>query len=114
MLDKHFEKFGEITNVHVQYEGHPDAALVTFKTRREALNAYRSTEPIFNNRFIKVYWQTQPPEHEDTETVSESPSVIPTQKTNEISTAQNAFVNNVVQQPLADISVVCFFFYYKR
>ncbi len=31
-----------------------------FQTRREAMNAYKSTEPILNNRFIKVFWQTQP------------------------------------------------------
>uniref|UniRef100_A0A915EJ20 RRM domain-containing protein n=1 Tax=Ditylenchus dipsaci TaxID=166011 RepID=A0A915EJ20_9BILA len=60
MLDQHFGKFGQITNLHVQFEGQPDTALVTFKTRREAMNAYKSTEPIFNNRFIKVFWQTQP------------------------------------------------------
>lgn len=60
MLDQHFGKFGQITNLHVQFEGKPDTALVTFKTRREALNAYKSTEPIFNNRFIKVFWQNQP------------------------------------------------------
>ena len=46
----------------MQYEGRPDAALVTFKTRREAMNAYRSTEPILNNRFIRVFWQSQPNE----------------------------------------------------
>lgn len=61
MLDQHFGKFGQITNLHVQYDGRPDTALVTFKTRREALSAYKSTEPILNNRFIKVYWQTQAP-----------------------------------------------------
>lgn len=59
-LDQHFGKFGQITNLHVQYEGRHDTALVTFKSRREALNAYKSTEPILNNRFIKVFWQTQP------------------------------------------------------
>jgi hypothetical protein len=37
--------------------GRPDTALVTFKTRSEAMYAYKSTEPIFNNRFIKVFWQ---------------------------------------------------------
>ncbi|KAI1706888.1 PWI domain-containing protein [Ditylenchus destructor] len=59
MLDQHFGKFGQITNLHVQYQGQPDTALVTFKTRRDAMNAMRSTEPIFNNRFIKVFWQTE-------------------------------------------------------
>lgn len=113
MLDQHFGKFGQITNLHVQYEGHSDAALVTFKTRREALNAYKSTEPIFNNRFIKVYWQTQPPEQEDADAVTNGAAAVLLQKSNDISIAPNAFVNNAVQQPLADISVVCFFFFFK-
>lgn len=32
---------------------------MTFKTRREAYAAIKSTEPIFNNRFIKVFWQNE-------------------------------------------------------
>jgi hypothetical protein len=30
-LDQHFGKFGQITNLHVNFEGQPDTALVTFK-----------------------------------------------------------------------------------
>jgi RNA-binding protein 26 len=75
ILDQHFGKFGQITNIQVslttnykqtdiclifqvQYEAQPDVALITYKSRREAQNAYRSTEPILNNRFIKIFWQT--------------------------------------------------------
>uniref|UniRef100_A0A1I8BIS4 C3H1-type domain-containing protein n=1 Tax=Meloidogyne hapla TaxID=6305 RepID=A0A1I8BIS4_MELHA len=70
-LDQHFSRFGQITNIQVQYEGlilkrffshylsigRPDTALVTFKTRRDAMSAYKSVEPILNNRFIKIFWQ---------------------------------------------------------
>uniref|UniRef100_A0A914L2B8 C3H1-type domain-containing protein n=1 Tax=Meloidogyne incognita TaxID=6306 RepID=A0A914L2B8_MELIC len=56
-LDQHFSRFGQITNIQVQYEGRPDTALVTFKTRRDAMAAYKSVEPILNNRFIKIFWQ---------------------------------------------------------
>lgn len=111
MLDQHFGKFGQITNLHVHYENHPDTALVTFKTRREALNAYRSTEPIFNNRFIKVYWQTQPLEQEDVEVVTNGAAAVSLQKTNDIPVAPTASVNSGAQQPLTDISVVCLFMF---
>ncbi|KAL3097452.1 hypothetical protein niasHS_003900 [Heterodera schachtii] len=56
-IDQHFSRFGQVTNIQVQYEGRTDSALVTFKTRREAMSAYKSTEPLFNNRFVKVFWQ---------------------------------------------------------
>lgn len=55
-LNEHFAKFGSIVNLQVHYEGDPEAALVTFSSRGEANNAYKSTEPILNNRFIKVFW----------------------------------------------------------
>lgn len=32
------------------------------------MNAFKSTEPIFNNRFIKVFWQNQPQEQVTTST----------------------------------------------
>uniref|UniRef100_A0A914I4D3 60S ribosomal export protein NMD3 n=1 Tax=Globodera rostochiensis TaxID=31243 RepID=A0A914I4D3_GLORO len=53
-IDQHFSRFGQVTNIQVQYEGRTDSALVTFKTRRDAMIAYKSTEPIFNNRFVKL------------------------------------------------------------
>lgn len=95
MLDEHFGKFGQITNLHVQFEGQPDTALVTFKTRREALNAYKSTEPIFNNRFIKVFWQNQPQD----------------QNTSEQSQENGATVTEPVNK--VDIQEVNFKFYYS-
>jgi RNA-binding protein 26 len=55
-LNDHFTKFGKITNIQVAYEGDPEAAIVTFKSHAEANVAYRSTEAVLNNRFIKVFW----------------------------------------------------------
>ncbi|XP_034233762.1 zinc finger protein swm isoform X2 [Thrips palmi] len=55
-LNNHFTKFGKIVNIQVQFEGDPEAALVTFSSHAEANAAYRSTEAVLNNRFIKVFW----------------------------------------------------------
>lgn len=57
-LNNHFCKFGKIVNIQVSYEGDPEAAIVTFSTHAEANVAYRSTEAVLNNRFIKVFWHT--------------------------------------------------------
>ncbi|KAM3955589.1 zinc finger protein swm [Aphomia sociella] len=55
-LNNHFSKFGKIVNIQVCYEGDPEAALITFSTPTEANIAYKSTEAVLNNRFIKVFW----------------------------------------------------------
>ena len=55
-LNNHFAKFGKIVNIQVQFGGDPEAALVTFSSHAEANAAYRSTEAVLNNRFIKVFW----------------------------------------------------------
>ncbi|XP_050292725.1 RNA-binding protein 26 isoform X2 [Anthonomus grandis grandis] len=55
-LNNHFAKFGKIVNIQVQYEGDPEAALITFSSHAEANSAYRSTEAVLNNRFIKLFW----------------------------------------------------------
>ncbi|KAF4522593.1 hypothetical protein B566_EDAN012672, partial [Ephemera danica] len=41
------------------YEGDPEAAIVTFSSHAEANAAYRSTEAVLNNRFIKVFWHNK-------------------------------------------------------
>lgn len=58
-LNNHFSKFGQIVNIQVFYENDPEAALITFSSHAEANAAYRSTEAVLNNRFIKVFWHTQ-------------------------------------------------------
>lgn len=55
-LNNHFAKFGKIVNIQVSYEGDPEGAIVTFSSHAEANAAYRSTEAVLNNRFIKVFW----------------------------------------------------------
>lgn len=55
-LNNHFSKFGKIVNIQISYEGDPEAAIITFSQHAEANVAYRSTEAVLNNRFIKVFW----------------------------------------------------------
>lgn len=57
-LNDHFSKFGKITNIQIAYEGDPEAAIITFNSHAEANVAYRSTEAVLNNRFIKVFWHS--------------------------------------------------------
>lgn len=57
-LNNHFSRFGKITNIQVSYDGDPEAAIITFSTHAEANVAYRSTEAVLNNRFIKVFWHS--------------------------------------------------------
>ncbi|XP_044739465.1 RNA-binding protein 26 [Chrysoperla carnea] len=57
-LNNHFSKFGKIVNIQVNYEGDPEAALITFSSHTEAYAAHRSTEAVLNNRFIKVFWHS--------------------------------------------------------
>uniref|UniRef100_A0A1B0BTG7 C3H1-type domain-containing protein n=1 Tax=Glossina palpalis gambiensis TaxID=67801 RepID=A0A1B0BTG7_9MUSC len=52
-LNNHFAKFGKIVNIQISYDSDPEAAIVTFSTHAEANVAYRSTEAVLNNRFIK-------------------------------------------------------------
>ncbi|KAG8225803.1 hypothetical protein J437_LFUL005610, partial [Ladona fulva] len=49
----------ELISVPVSYEGDPEAALITFSSHAEANAAYRSTEAVLNNRFIKVFWHNK-------------------------------------------------------
>ncbi|XP_074650039.1 RNA-binding protein 26-like [Tubulanus polymorphus] len=64
-LNEHFSKFGTITNLQVCYENDPEGALVTFANHNQANFAYRSAEPLFNNRFIKVFWHKEKDKQEE-------------------------------------------------
>ena len=59
VLNNHFSKFGKIVNLQVSFGGDPEGALVTFSSHSEAQAAYRSTEAVLNNRFIKVFWHNK-------------------------------------------------------
>ena len=43
----------------VSFGGDPEAALVTFSNPAEAKAAYKCTEAVLNNRFIKVFWHNK-------------------------------------------------------
>lgn len=58
-LNNHFSRFGNIVNLQVCYEGDPEAALIRFSNHAEANQAYRCTEAVLNNRFIKLFWHNK-------------------------------------------------------
>ncbi len=45
--------------MQVGYGGDAEAALLTYSSHHEANSAYRSSEPVFNNRFIKLFWHNK-------------------------------------------------------
>ncbi|EPY50521.1 RNA-binding protein [Schizosaccharomyces cryophilus OY26] len=49
-----FSKFGVLEKIELNLEQH--AAILTFTSHEAAHNAWSSPEPIFNNRFIKIFW----------------------------------------------------------
>lgn len=98
IIDKHFSKFGKVVNIKVKlyffpykslfnfylnffnqvcYENDPSSALIQFSNTFEATAAIRSTEAIFNNRFIKVYWAYQ---HLQGQPKPDSPHGLPQQQ----------------------------------
>uniref|UniRef100_A0A915J679 RNA-binding protein 26 n=1 Tax=Romanomermis culicivorax TaxID=13658 RepID=A0A915J679_ROMCU len=58
-LNEHFSQFGPVTNIQVHFRGDPEAALIQFAARHSAISAYKSTAPILNNRFIRMYWHNK-------------------------------------------------------
>ncbi|KHJ89308.1 hypothetical protein OESDEN_10871 [Oesophagostomum dentatum] len=55
-LNEHFATFGSIVNMQVRFNGEADSALITYASRGEAMAAYKSPQPVLNNRFIKVFF----------------------------------------------------------
>ena len=49
----------QLCTFQVSFEGDPEGALVTFSTNAEAAACYKCSEPVFNNRFIKVFWHNK-------------------------------------------------------
>lgn len=58
-LNSHFVQFGKIVNIQINFEDDPEAALITFSSPHEANAAYKSTEAVLNNRFIRVFWHNK-------------------------------------------------------
>ncbi|GBP42890.1 Zinc finger protein swm [Eumeta japonica] len=80
-LNNHFSKFGKIVNIQVCFEGDPEAALITFSNHTEANVAYKSTEAVLNNRFIKVFWHN-PENKQENQNSSGAPAPTATSATN--------------------------------
>ncbi|KAJ9081160.1 hypothetical protein DSO57_1017707 [Entomophthora muscae] len=57
-IKEYFERFGEVASVTV--DRHQPKAEVEFKTEESAQKANTSPEPIFGNRFVKLYWKRIP------------------------------------------------------
>lgn len=55
-LNEHFATFGSIVNMQVRFNGEADSALISYASRHEAMAAYKSPQPVLNNRFIKVFF----------------------------------------------------------
>ncbi|CAJ0759580.1 9315_t:CDS:2, partial [Entrophospora sp. SA101] len=53
-VNEFFKKFGIITNINVDVTN--QKAIIQFNSNQDAQKAYNSPEPIFGNRFVKVYW----------------------------------------------------------
>jgi hypothetical protein len=61
IIHKHFEQFGDITNIQISFDGSPDTALVTYAKLPDAQAAMKSQKPILDNRFIQVSWHKPAP-----------------------------------------------------
>ncbi|CAG8534249.1 557_t:CDS:10, partial [Acaulospora morrowiae] len=56
-VNEFFKKFGTIVNINVDINHHK--AIIQFNNQSDAYKAYNSPEPIFDNRFVKVYWHKE-------------------------------------------------------
>ncbi|CAG8507982.1 10464_t:CDS:2 [Ambispora leptoticha] len=78
-VNEFFKKFGTITNINVDPSF--QKAIIQFSTSQEASKAYNSPEPIFDNRFVKVYWhKTDKEEHPATNPLLTKQAVAPAMK----------------------------------
>ena len=55
-MREHFSQFGHLVDIKCQYDQIQDAALIQFANNSQALAAYKCPQPVFNNRFIRLYW----------------------------------------------------------
>ena len=53
-INEYFGKFGNLVNLSVQAD--QNRALLQYEKPEEALAAFRSPEVIFDNRFVKLFW----------------------------------------------------------
>lgn len=57
-LQEYFSRFGEVKKITTQ--SYRRLAIIEFDKHDSARKAHSSPEPIFNNRFIKVFWYKNP------------------------------------------------------
>lgn len=74
-VNEYFKQFGTITNISLQPEA--SKAVIQFNSHQEADAAYSSPEVIFNNRFVKVYWQKAETKEQDAVTPPPSKPLTP-------------------------------------
>ncbi|XP_016463276.2 zinc finger CCCH domain-containing protein 41 isoform X1 [Nicotiana tabacum] len=53
-LLSHFQKFGEVIDIHIPQSG--ERAFIQFSKREEAEAALRAPDAVMGNRFIKLFW----------------------------------------------------------
>ncbi|KAG0174358.1 hypothetical protein DFQ30_004671 [Apophysomyces sp. BC1015] len=80
-INDFFKKFGTIVNISVQ--PHVQKAILQFSSRSEAEAAHGSPDPIFDNRFVKVYFQREKEEPADTDSETKPTPTTTTTATNE-------------------------------
>jgi RNA-binding protein 26 len=76
-LQQHFTKFGQLVDIQCQFEQMPDTALIKFASNPQAFAAYKCPQPVFNNRFIRLYWynnyQKQQQQHQHQHNQNQNP-----------------------------------------
>lgn len=70
-INNYFKKFGTIININLNPRHYK--ATIQFSQYNEANQAYNSPDPIFGNRFVKLYWaKTESEENENSSQNEES------------------------------------------
>ncbi|OZJ01931.1 hypothetical protein BZG36_04838 [Bifiguratus adelaidae] len=87
-VNEFFKKFGTLDNITV--ERHNSRAIVQFSSNSEASAAYNSPDPIFGNRFVKVYWQKQDTQVEAPKPALEKPVPSPVPEDPEVAAKKAA------------------------
>lgn len=62
VIEEYFSKFGPVHLINHQ----GNRATIEFENHEHAVSAFSSPEPIFQNRFVKLFWDTNTPEHSST------------------------------------------------
>jgi len=69
-INNYFKKFGTIININLDPRHYK--ATIQFSQYSEANQAYSSPDPIFGNRFVKLYWAKTETEENENSTTNEN------------------------------------------